>query len=236
MKPIRLVPILLLLTSACAQRVIVREVVYVERPAAPSVQEPARPPAADVEAVLAVAREHLGRKSVRVGGQSFRYDCSGFTTGAYSVLGIDLMSLGDELHGANGVALIHGYNERYGRNHRNLIPSPGDVAYFDNTWDKNGNGRLDDPLTHIGIVESVDPDGTIHLIHLVGRGIVRDPMNLRRPHDRTDENGKPINAWLRAKSGRDPPDTPRLMGELFAGFGTVVQTPARVSSTSARQD
>src|SRR5690606_36267847 len=85
---LRLVP-LLLLTCACAQRVIVREVVYVDRPAAPSVQPAAPAASGDVEAVLAVARAHLGRKAVRVGGQSFRYDCSGFTTGAYSVLGID---------------------------------------------------------------------------------------------------------------------------------------------------
>ena len=35
-------------------------------------------------------------------------------------------------------------------------PKPGDVVFFDNTYDRNKNKRLDDSLTHIAIVVSVD--------------------------------------------------------------------------------
>jgi hypothetical protein len=36
----------------------------------------------------------------------------------------------------------------------------GDIIFWDNTWDRNGNKRFgDDPLTHAGIVISIDEDG-----------------------------------------------------------------------------
>lgn len=208
----------LLIGTACARRAV--ETVQVPRQP-PPVEEKS----AGVAEVLETARALVGERAVRVGGRTFRYDCSGFATGVYSVADVNLMSLGAEHPGANGVTLIRHYSDRFGELHERFVPSPGDLAYFDDTWDRNGNGRLDDPLTHVGVVESVDPDGTIHIIHLVGRGIVRDPMNLMRPHDRYDERGKPLNAWLRAKGRRDTSDTPRLMGELFAGFGTVLEPP-----------
>ena len=212
---LRVLPLLLLV--ACAQRAV--------RPAAPVAPQPrpvaeeATEPAA-LEEVLAIARAHVGRRAVRVNGRTFPSDCSNFVRGVYSAADLDLMSLGHEHPGANGVALLHHFTDRYGENHTGQ-PAPGDLVFFDDTWDRNGNGRLDDPLTHVGIVDEVDEDGTAWVIHLSGRGVVRDPMNLARPHDRYDENGKAINAWLRAKSSRDPPNASRLMGELFAGFGRV---------------
>lgn len=189
-------------------------------------EPPEDAPQPRVEEVLATARALIGKRSVRVNGRTFRYDCSGFATGAWSVAGVDLMSSVDDEPGANGVAMIHRFNARFGKHHQEYFPSPGDLAYFDNTYDMNRNGRLDDPLSHVGIVDSVDADGTIHVIHLSGRGIVRDPMNLLRPRDRTDERGKKINAWLRVKTKKDPPNMPRLMGELFSGFGTLSVVPS----------
>jgi signal peptidase I len=170
--------------------------------------------------VLEQARTLLGQNRVVVKGHSFRYDCSGFVRGVTSVLGVDVMAEAGE-DGDNGVRLIHRWVERHGENHQRKLPRPGDVVYFDNTWDKNGNGKLDDPLTHVGLVESVGDDGTIQILHRANRGIVRDPMNLLRPHDTQDGMKRPINAILRPKGKRDPSATPHLMSELWAGFGTL---------------
>lgn len=223
---------LILLASACARNIAVSIPVPQPKPQlAPSPD--ASPPEVvvvkpdssahdlQVEQVLSTARSLIGKRSVQVNGRKFRYDCSGFATGVWSVTGVDLMSSVDDGPGANGVAMIRRFNDRFGKHHVSYFPSPGDLAYFDNTYDMNRNGRIDDPLSHVGIVDSVDADGTIYIIHLSGRGIVRDPMNLLRPDVRTDERGKTLNGWLRVATRKDPADMPRLMGQLFSGFSTV---------------
>ena len=45
-----------------------------------------------------------------------------------------------------------------------------EMVFFDNTYDRNKNHRLDDPLTHIAIVVGVDTDETIQMVHLGGSG------------------------------------------------------------------
>ena len=75
----------------------------------------------------------------------------------------------------------------------------GRHGVFDNTWDRNGNGVRDDALTHIGIVETVDTDGTITLVHLGSKGVVRIQMNLQRPSV-TKREGKVLNSYLRRGS------------------------------------
>ena len=186
-----------------------------------------------VDRVLDEARAHLGKNTVRVGGKNFRYDCSGFVRGMYSALGVDVMSEpGDE--DDNGVRLIHKYVARHGENHTRKLPQRGDIIFFDNTWDKNGNGKLDDPLTHVGLVEDVREDGTVLVIHRANRGIVRDPMNLLRPHDMKDEAGRELNAWLRPKGRKEPAGIPHTLAELWAGFGTVA-APRAVSGAEYLQ-
>ncbi|HEX9576197.1 MAG TPA: NlpC/P60 family protein [Myxococcales bacterium] len=203
---------LLLLCCACAGKQVRRD----EAPPSPreAVPEEAPPPLENIDAVLAAARAHLGRTTVRVNGRSFRYDCSGFVRGMFWAAGVDLMGEGGE-DDENGVRIVFRYLEKHGQNHFRKVPQKGDLVYFDNTWDMNGNGKLDDPLTHVGIVEEVGADGTLQIIHRSNHGIVREQMNLLRPHD---EN---VNTSLRASGRRDPPGTQHLMGELFAGFGTV---------------
>jgi hypothetical protein len=203
---------LLLLCCACAGKQVRRD----EAPPSPreAVPEEAPPPLENIDAVLAAAGAHLGRSTVRVNGRSFRYDCSGFVRGMFWAAGVDLMGEGGE-DDENGVRIVFRFVEKHGQNHFRKVPQKGDLVYFDNTWDMNGNGKLDDPLTHVGIVEEVGADGTLQIIHRSNHGIVREPMNLLRPHD------EKVNASLRASGRRDPPATQHLMGELFAGFGTV---------------
>ena len=72
-------------------------------------------------------------------------------------------------------------------------------------------------MSHVAIVESVDRDGTIHLVHLGSKGIVRITMNMKHPHDAVDKDGKVLNSVLRR--GRD--GGPVLSGALCRGFGSL---------------
>ena len=84
-------------------------------------------------------------------------------------------------------------------------------------------------------------DGTILVLHSTNHGVVREPMNLRRPHALTGAGGEPINALLRRRTAHDTSRTPHLMSELFAGFGTVfgaeplAQAAARRPARSSRR-
>ena len=181
-----------------------------------------------IQAVVAAARATLGQASSEVEDRRTPTDCSGFLRRLYIVAGVDLFSEGQSSD--NGVRAIVRWIERHGIPHRHKVPAIGDVVFFDNSYDRNGDGRFNDPYTHAGLVEQVLADGTVMIIHATNHGIVREPMNLFRPHEETDSDGRSINAPLRRKTSRDPAGMPRLMSELFAGFGTVL--PRQAASAS----
>ena len=97
---------------------------------------------------------------------------------------------------------------------------PGDLVFFDNTWDSNGDGKMNDPLTHVGIVERQDRDGTITFISRVAGAVERYRMNLGLPHVRRAADGTILNDHLRRKDTGVADRAGYLTGELFAGFGT----------------
>jgi hypothetical protein len=163
--------------------------------------------------VAQAAATFLGRSELSADGVSFRYDCSGLVNAAYHGAGLDL-------EGANSEALFRRSRSEHVY-HRRRAPLPGDIAFFDNTHDRNGNRRLDDRLTHVGIVERVDDDGTIILIHKGGSGVSRIVMNLRHRRQQVDEAGEPINSYLRGRTPRDRKRTRYLAGELWRGFGSL---------------
>ena len=180
------------------------------------------PSSADaVEAVLVAARDTLGVSSPRLDGDAVPTDCSGYLHALYKRAHFDLFS--EARPGDNGVRAIVRWVQRYGHLYRAQLAAPGDLVFFDNSYDRNGDGRLNDRLTHAGLVEQVLPDGTLLIVHATNHGIVREPMNLFRPREATDASGRAINAPLRRKGTGDGPKTPHLMSELFAGFGRVFQ-------------
>ena len=108
------------------------------------------------------------------------------------------------------------------------VVQAGDLVFFDNTWDFNGDGRINDPLTHVGIVEAMETDGTIVFISRVAGAIERYRMNVAQPHVHRTADGRVLNDYLRRKHWRDGEQTPYLTGELFAAFGTrVVESSAQ---------
>lgn len=138
--------------------------------------------AAVVRAARAVAAGATGY--VRGGkGRDGGYDCSGFVEAVYLKLGLDVMQ---KNAGGNGIAKIHAWCKvhRLGPSFRK--PLPGDLVFIDQSYDANGDGRIDgrDILSHAGFVESVRADGWIILLHAANEreGITRTPYQWTRSY------------------------------------------------------
>lgn len=171
-----------------------------------------------------LSRREPGR--FRAGGRAFRRDCSGFVLALYASEGFDLQAT---VRAANGrgrgrdsVAGIYRAVRRMGLVHRNKVPAVGDLVFFDHTFDRNRDGKVNDPLTHIGIVERIDADGTVTVIHHVQRGVLRYRMNRFRPDLRRDPaTNRVLNHYLRV--GPAQSSARRLTGQLFHAFATVIR-------------
>ncbi len=198
-------------------------VVHVEPPdaqAAPSSKEkswkPRRALKGSGQGVADAAGHYVGKTVMSCSGEKFRYDCSGLVNVVHYKAGIDLRGQNSEglLDMARELGVEHGGP-----------PKMGDVVFFDNTYDRNKNGRLDDKLTHVAVVESVDSDGTVHMVHKGSKGVVRIVMNPEHPEDRLGPEGQEWNDWLRARKKGDSKNTPYLAGQMFVGSASFWAAP-----------
>jgi hypothetical protein len=172
----------------------------------------------DVRArIAAAAATALGERALIVGGVRYRFDCSGVVASIYARAGVPLLVGGSapDTKGLFALAQKNGSVRRH-------APLPGDLVFFDDTWDENGNGRIDDPLSHVGVVERVEDNGTVVFVQRAGGRVIRSRMNLSHPHDRVDGNGRTLNHWLRSATGARPA---RTTAELFVAFGTLAVAP-----------
>ncbi|HEU4683658.1 MAG TPA: NlpC/P60 family protein [Nitrospira sp.] len=169
-------------------------------------------------AIVQTAARLVGSRTVEVSGRRIAYDCAGVTRAVFLKHGIDLYESPADQQ-ANGVRLIYNHVRQHGKVHRGPAAQPGDLVFFDNTWDANRDGRANDRLTHVGIVERQDPDGTITFISRVAGAVERYRMNLGLPHVHKTAAGKVLNDHIRRKEPGAAPGTAYLTGELFAGFG-----------------
>lgn len=172
-----------------------------------------------IDRIVEAAYALNGKTEVFVNGKRFPGDCSGLIYGIYSAADIDLRSYLGKYTG-NGVKRIYQLMDEYGLLYYAWVPVPGDLIFWDNTYDKNGDGRENDYLTHIGVVVSVEEDGQISYIHYhTGRGIMIEKMNLLKPDVVTETvNGKTVvrNSFMRATNA--PKSARRLAGELCRNF------------------
>ena len=174
------------------------------------------------QAIVQTAVNLVGAKTIESQGRRISYDCAGVTRAIYLAHGIDLFEGGAADGKANGVGLIYTHLRKHGQRHRGPVVQAGDLVVFDNTWDYNGDGLVNDPLTHVGIVERVESNGTIVFISRVAGAIERYRMNVAHPHIHRTADGRLLNDYMRRKHWRDGEQTPYLTGELFAAFGTRV--------------
>jgi hypothetical protein len=175
------------------------------------------------EALARTAVGLLGRSRVEVGGRHYPPDCSGLVRGVYASQRVDLYDGLGELDGGNGVGRIYTHVVQHGRIHYGPTVHPGDLVFFHNTWDFNRDGLPNDPLTHVGVVETVDRDGTVTFVSWVSAGIERYRMNLQKPNLHKNTGGRILNDYMRRKETRDPHNTRYLTGQLFAAFGTLAR-------------
>jgi hypothetical protein len=161
------------------------------------------------------AKSWVGLSSLRTVSTTVNDDCSGFTQLAYRKPGLSLMPA-VTFPGENGVKAI--YRKAVDLGTVRETPRPGDMVFFRDTHDRNNDGKLNDGLTHIGIVERVSADGTVTFVHKAGGLVKRGRFNLSHPDERKDEQGRVLNDWLRR---RDKRNRGYLAGELVAGFASV---------------
>jgi hypothetical protein len=174
---------------------------------------PEGPGGTELDAAIADAAVRLMERPLPAG---YADDCSGYVAAAASLAGLELPP---------ATKLLWEAAEASGAVHHDPLPSKGDLVFFDDTWDKDHDGRTDDPLTHVGMVVDVEDDGTVLVAHRStsgGRTILR--MNLLHPHDRYDDDGRRLNDYLRRAQRNDPAGTRYLSAELYRGFAT----PSRI--------
>lgn len=161
-----------------------------------------------------------GKQKLRVNGRSFNMDCTGAVLAVYWYAGMDLAAPLARYQG-NGVTRLYRFLEDEKLLHETSYPEAGDIIFWDNTYDRNGDKKPNDFLTHTGIVVFVAEDGTIEFLHHNYRkGVVMARMNLLRPKVYTEKkNGREyvVNSPMRM---RGSPDYDRwLASELTRNFG-----------------
>ena len=118
---------------------------------------------------IALSYENKKLKSrVSVNGKNFMLDCSGAVAAIYYSVGIDVTKDYGKFSG-NGVKRLYLALESKGLlANRKDNPLPGDVIFWDNTYDKNEDKYFgNDPLTHTAVVVGVEDDGTIQYLHAI---------------------------------------------------------------------
>lgn len=218
-------PILLSLLAACATpRIQQRPVLREEAPAVQALVTPwpqlvveddseewSHWPTLGERVASRVAR-WVGLSSLRAVSRSVPDDCSGLVRLALGMEGVALtrvsVSQGESLAKA-----IHRRAVEIGAARDEGQPQPGDLIFFRDTYDRNRDGRLNDGLTHVGVVEGVDEQGTVTFIHRGHKGVRRARMNLNHADQHVDEQGSVLNDYLR-RSGR----ATSLSSLLFAGY------------------
>lgn len=141
-------------------------------------------------------------------------DCTGLARAVYEVAGVELTRAAQR--GDSGVAAMYRLAWELGALHRGP-PAPGNLIFFVETYDRNRDGRRNDGLTHVAVVESVDARGTVTFVHRSGSGVTRSHLNPSWPATHALPGGEVLNDWLRPKSRLT---RAWLTGELFAGYAS----------------
>ena len=164
----------------------------------------------------------LGKQELIIRGKRFNMDCTGTVLAIYYYAGIDLARDFNKYTG-NGVTRLYKSLEAQKLLYDTRYPVTGDIIFWDNTYDRNEDGRLNDPLTHVGMVMNISANGNVEYVHLnYRRGIIIENMNLRKPeiHQRMEKGQmRIINSPMRMKRAGVAHPENWLSGQLFKIFG-----------------
>jgi hypothetical protein len=165
------------------------------------------------DALARRARELVGLNTLKEVSPQLPDDCTGLARTVYESAGIDLMF--EAQRGDSGVSAMYRLAYDAGALHRNT-PLPGDLIFFIETYDRNRDGKRNDGLTHVAVVEAVAQDGTVTFVHRAGSGVTHSHLNLLAPAQH-EQGHVVLNDWLRPKSNIT---RAWLTGELFAGYAS----------------
>ena len=162
------------------------------------------------KALLDLMQKYIGKKD---GG-----DCSGFVTLINRQFSLNLFDENelDKFYTARGLkseAMFRLYESK------NLIsfenPEVGDLIFFNNTTKNTKNNKKAKIITHVGIVSSVEKDGTVGFTHHAKGKNAVDFMNLNDKNTR--KNGKKeLNSFVATCKDKS---VSCLASNRFAGFG-----------------
>ncbi|MGD9939532.1 MAG: CHAP domain-containing protein [Clostridia bacterium] len=159
----------------------------------------------------------IGQETLVVKGVTYPSDCTGVVRAAYAFADIDLAYRFGRYNG-NGVRRIYMTLHDQGLLYATSYPAPGDIIFWDNTWDADGNKLADDELTHSGLVVASEQDGSILYLHYHYRlGPTVEAMNLLHPDMDLGKDGRQVNAVLRMRGS--PPGPGSNAAQLFRAFG-----------------
>ncbi|MES0488729.1 MAG: CHAP domain-containing protein [Leptospirales bacterium] len=174
-----------------------------------------------------VSQSLLGKSGpyLYLNGKKYINDCSGMVRAVFDNIGIDVFSEASQFpSGTNGVEIIYKTYRRQSWQNSSRTPKTGDLIIFNNTYDKNDNGRWDDKYTHVSVVTGVEENGSIVYIHHVSKGIQRYRMNLNKKGIYM-EGGVLFNDFLRRRPSSDNDRTKYLSDNMFFAYVDVVGRP-----------
>lgn len=116
------------------------------------------------------------------------------------------------------VAALYRACKKAGKVYHSSKPAIGDLVFFHNTDDYNGDTRNNDWYTHVALVESVGDAGQVALLGFHDGQVREQQLNLEQPDAMASRHGQQLNSQLRPRRDQDPPFTQYLSGQLFAGF------------------
>lgn len=173
--------------------------------------------------VVENARYWEGRDRLEWKGRSFNLDCTGVVMASYFKAGVDLWP---EMapYAGGGVQRLYSWLE--GQSLLFQDPRPGDLIFWDNTWDADEDYQWDDYLTHVGLVLDIEEDGRIvYLHHNYSRGIVLAYMHLGKPDVHMDGD-RILNSPMRMRYSDRPRPEKWLSSHLLRAFGRPPQPQA----------
>ncbi len=164
------------------------------------VQARSVPPGDAISRALATARDLVGHRDMIVHGVRYGDGCAALVRAAFA-------EAGRPLHAADDVAALHALARGRGTARRGH-PVAGDVVFL---ADRPGG-----PAEHVGLVESVSPNGTVLVLHRTDMGVLRVRVNPGAPWKLRTDSGRLLNDVMIVGGGRVP------AGRLLVAYGTLL--------------